>query len=1532
MEAGNRTFPLTRAQLDIWFEQEMNHFGAEWQLGLLVKIDGDVDHEALEWALGRVVKEAEPVRASILESDGQVVQRVVDYPDVGLDFHDVRHCADPVGEAHRMALSIQRTPMPFDGPLFRFAIFQTGPAEFYLFGCFHHIVIDAAGLGLIGNRVASVYSALVSGEPIPPAFFGSLQDLVDCESQYEQSDAYRDDEAYWTNNLPAAGAPSALPPAQDDPDPNWHSAPVPLAPAVLRRIDELSHVWNMPRSSVVTAACALIVRASCAQSTEVVLDFPVSGRVRPESKTLPGMVAGVVPLVLNVRAAESVADFCRDVDARIREALEHQRFPAHALERKVRGADQRADRVVVNFVPLSFSLDFAGAQASASMTNSGFVGGLGLVFSGSGDELSLNTLGAGQLLATSDVADLAQRLEKVLVAMVADPSRRLSSVDLLDSGERVLLDEWGNRAGLGGSDSGVGSIAGGFAAQVARDADAVAVSFGVESLTYRGLDEASSRLASVLAGRGVGAGQRVALLVPRSAQAVVAMLAVVKTGATYVPIDPAVPEARMQFVLTDSSPTAILTTAELRPRLDDCDLPAIDIQVLDDLADVGDIADPGATPAGPGPDDIAYIIYTSGTTGTPKGVAIPHRNVIRLLNTLDGDLELAGQVWSQCHSLAFDFSVWEIWGALLHGGRLVIVPDTVVRSPEDLHALLISEQITILSHTPSAFYALQTADELTTGSGRELALEAVVFGGEALEPQRLRRWCDAHPVRPRLINMYGITETTVHASFREITPADLDNPTSPIGVPLGHLGFFVLDPWLRPVPPGITGELYIAGAGLAAGYLGRPALSATRFIACPYGEPGQRMYRTGDLMSWGPDGQLRYLGRADEQVKIRGYRIELGEIQATLANLDGVKQAVVIAREDRPGDKRLVGYITAVAGQTVDPAALRTALTEQLPEYMVPTAVVVVETMPLTVNGKLDKHALPAPEYQHTEQYRAPTDAVEEILADIYAQVLGLDRVGTDESFFELGGDSILSMQVVARARAAGILCRPRDIFTEQTVSRLAQIATVADQNTVVLDKGTGPVIATPIIEWLHSLENAGASIKEFNQTVAIQAPADADEDDVLAVLQAVLDHHAMLRLHVDDSTGTWALHIPEPGTVNARNCLHTIDTLTDDAIAQARAQLNPTTGTMLSALWVAPTNELILIAHHLTVDGVSWRILLEDLNLAWTQHRNTQPITLPTPGMSFAGWSTILAEQAHHPRIIDCAPRWREITAAPAPLRAVRPAVDTYADAGSLTVELDSETTALLLGDVPAAFHAGINDILLIAFGLALTEFLGEPGPITIDVEGHGRQEELTTGNEIIDLSHTIGWFTTKYPVALTLGNTNWTQVATGTAELGTTIKNAKEQLRTVPDGITYGLLRYLNNDINLDGPDPSIGFNYLGRLGGGGRASAKPAEAWQISWDCLANVNPHHNLSAPLAHTVELNAGTVDTTAGPRLRAGWTWARSALDDTQVNRLSNLWFDALTGICAHVQSGGGGLTPSDIAVGLSQHQIDELQRQYADS
>ncbi|WP_082699495.1 non-ribosomal peptide synthetase [Mycobacterium sp. GA-1999] len=1517
MEFADGALPLTRGQLDIWLAQETGEFDPEWHIVAFDIIEGAIEPDVLEQAIRLALVEAEPIRAVFYEVDGRVLQRPVDNPDVELPVHDLTHLQNPVQEAYRLAELIRSTPMPATGPLFKFALFRTRPDQFYWFVCLHHLVADGFGGILFANRVAAVYSSLISGTPVPPPFFGSLKDLVSWETEYEASEEYSKDLAYWSKNLPPE-TPQYLTDA-DEGGSCTVSESVQLDPSVVQRVHELSDSLGMRRSSVITAACALLVRGWRAEGSQVVLDFPVNRRTSPESFTFPAMVSGIVPLVLTVSPGSSVAAFCEYVDARIREAVQHQRFPVHALERKANAGGPRKSpqRVGINFIPSLTAVPFADAPASGSVTRFGRVDYFGLFFLSAGGQIHLHSVSSGQPFANLGVADLAARLQQILMAMTTDPAGAISLIDVVDEAEHAQLNGWGNEAGLVRSAARPVSIPEMFAARVAEAPEAVAVTCQDSVLTYRELDEATDRLAHLLAVRGAGPGQSVAILFPRSIEAIVAILAVLKTGAAYLPIDPAHPEARISFMLEDAAPIAAVTTADLRSRLDEHELLVIDINEAGADSQATFVLPP------PSPDNIAYFIYTSGTTGVPKGVAITHHNVIQLFECLETDLDLAPkQVWSQWHSLAFDVSVWEIFGALLRGGRLAIVPESVVRSPEDFLALLVRERVTVLSQTPSAFYALQTADALAHELGQQLELEAVVFAGEALEPQRLRSWLNNHPESPRLINMYGTTETTVHASVREICESDADRHVSPIGVPLTNLAFFVLDAWLRPAPVGVVGELYVAGAGLGAGYWRRGPLTASRFVASPFGTPGARMYRTGDLASWGADGQLQYLGRSDEQVKIRGYRIELGEVRAALAALDGVEQAVVIAREDRPGDKRLVGYFTGAA----DPAGIRGQLTERLPAYMVPAAVVLLDALPLTVNGKLDKRALPAPEYIDVDHYRAPANEVEEILAGIYAHVLGVEQVGVDDSFFELGGDSILSMQVVARARAAGVLFRPRDVFAEQTVARLAAVAKEADAASGVIDEGVGPVDSTPIMSWLHSVDGP---VEQFNQTVLLQAPAGISQSDVLVLLQALLDRHAMLRLRVeDDGAAGWSLLAPGAGSVDASRVLQSVEVLSEEALLEARSRLNPAAGSMLSALWANSTNQLVLIIHHLAVDGVSWRILLEDLNTAWAQLRGGRPLALPTSGTSFARWAALLAEHAHHPDVVATAPAWQHVASAPALLPAVRPAVDTYETAESLSVTLNAETTRMLLSEVPAAFNAGVHDILLIAFGLAVAEFLDAAGsaPIGIDVEGHGRNEDLA---DDIDLSHTVGWFTTKYPVSLRVEALDWAQVIAGEAAVGALVKDAKEQLRALPDDLTYGLLRYLNNHVDLAVADPPIGFNYLGRLGPVGD-SASHDDAWQIRPDGLSLSGTMASIPMPLMHTVELNASTIDTEAGPQLHATWTWAPSALDRDRVSRLSRLWFEALGGICTHVGNGGGGLTPSDIdPARLRQQQIDELQKRF---
>ena len=1542
LAAGQRpaVVPLSFAQSRLWFIDQLQGPSPVYNMAVALRLRGRLDVDALGAALADVVGRHESLRTLFPADEGIPRQLVVpaERADLGWQVIDAKGwSASRLGEAIDAAA---RHPFDLATKIpFRARLFTVTDDDHALVAVVHHIAADGWSLTPLLRDLSTAYSARCDGQApgwaeLPVQYVDyTLWQRAQLGDPGDSHSPIAAQLGYWEDAL--AGMPERLELPTDRPYPlvadhRGASMAVNWSAELQQRVARVAREHNATSFMVIQAALAVLL-SKLSASSQVAVGFPVAGRRDSALNGLVGCFLNTLVLRVEVAGDPTIAELLAQVRQRSLAAYEHQDVPFEVLVERLNPTRSltHSPLIQVMLAWQNFARYTRGPAAGLALGDLQVtplpvdtrVARMDLVFSLAehwsevGEPAGIR----GSAEFRTDVFDadgieaMTGRLERVVAAMTADPTRRLSSVDVLDADEHVRLYAWSNRAALTQPGTTPVSIPALFANQVARTPEAVALTFEGRCMTYREVEEAGNRLAHLLAGQGAGPGECVALLLPRSLEAVVAILGVLKTGAAYLPIDPALPAARIEFMLADAAPIAAITTTELADRLHRHDVLVIDVN----FAAVD--AHPATPLPAPAPDDVAYLIYTSGTTGVPKGVAVTHHNVTQLLEALNADVERAG-VWTQWHSYAFDVSVCEIWGALLGGGRLVVVPEEVARSPHDLHALLVSEHVSVLSQTPSAFYALQTADTLQPELRHQLKLQTVVFAGETLEPRRLRTWLYHHPGLPRLINMYGTTETTVHASFRKIVSRDADSTASPIGVPLAHLGFFVLDGWLQPVPAGVVGELYVAGAGLSYGYVRRGALTASRFVACPFGgagAPGKRMYRTGDLVCWGGDGQLRYAGRADEQVKIRGYRIELGEVRGVLAGLDGVDQAVVIAREDRPGDKRLVGYVTG----TADPAELRARLGEQLPAYMVPGAVVVLSALPLTVNGKLDKRALPAPEYT-TGGYRAPGSPVEEILAGIYAQVLGLERVGVDDSFFELGGDSILSMQVVARARAAGLLCRLRDIFVEQTVAGLARVAAADAGEGAVIDEGLGQVVATPIMCWLAGVDGP---VEQFNQTVLVQAPAGASEADAVVMLQALVDRHAMLRLRVDDDgAGGWSLTVPEAGSVDAGACLRSVEALSEAALVAARSRLNPAVGVMLSALWVGCTGQLVLIIHHLAVDGVSWWILLEDLNVAWAQHRGGRPVALPAVGTSFARWASLLDEYARAAAVVNQADAWKEVAAAPAALPAVQSAVDTYASAGHLSVSLDAETTRMLLGEVPAAFHAGVGDILLIAFALAWAQFLGNPGaPIGIDVEGHGRDEDLAPD---IDLSHTVGWFTSRYPVALGVGGLDWGQVVAGEAAVGAVLKDAKEQLRALPDPLSYGALRYLNPEVELAGSDPPIGFNYLGRLG----APATRGDGWRLCQEGLSVTGAAAAVPMPLMHTVELNARTVDTDTGPRLQAAWVWAPSALDRAAVSRLSRLWFEALAGICAHVRHGGGGFTPSDIAPArLSQQQIDELLQLY---
>jgi non-ribosomal peptide synthase protein (TIGR01720 family) len=881
-------------------------------------------------------------------------------------------------------------------------------------------------------------------------------------------------------------------------------------------------------------------------------------------------------------------------------------------------------------------------------------------------------------------------------------------------------------------------------------------------------------------------------------------------------------------------------------------------------------------------------------------------------------------VWTLFHSAAFDFSVWEIWGALLYGGRIVVVPFLVSRSPEAFYDLLSEEHVTVLNQTPSAFRQLIQAEEAI--GAKPLALRYVIFGGEALEMQSLKPWFDRHgDEKPLLVNMYGITETTVHVTYRPLSRDDV-RAASVIGVPIPDLQIYILDAHRQPVPVGVPGEMYVGGAGLARGYLRRDALTAERFVPDTVtGRSDGRLYRTGDLARFLQGRDIEYLGRIDHQVKIRGFRIELGEIESVLCQHPGIREAVVVAREDVPGSKRLVGY-AVTAGSAPDVGALRDHLKLKLPEYMVPAAFVFLEKLPLTGNGKVDRKALPAPEQQRPElsgRYVAPRNAVEQALADIWSKVLRVEHVGIHDNFFDLGGDSILSIQIISLARRNGLMLTPKLLFANQTIAELSVVAQTTGAALRTEDEPfNGEVHLTPIQRWFfeQNLEEA----HQYNQAFLFAVSERLERPTLERALVEVGRHHDALRLRFAQENGEWRQFYSAPvseaplgwieiGHVAEREQRESIETFAASAGANLDFESGPVWRVLYFDLGAGTPGRLLLVVHHLAVDGISWRPLLEDLETAYQQIKAGEPVTLPQKTTSFRVWADRLRGYAASQTLNDEVPYWTSVGAFDAGARDTAWAKadtisgNTEASSRTVTAALTAAETQALLQDVPAAYNTQINDVLLTAMARAWRQATGGAEFFT-NLEGHGRENLF----DDVDLSRTVGWFTSIFPVCLTLP-------ASGEAWApGDALKSIKEQLRSVPKrGVGFGILRYLSRNPEIARiPEPSIVFNYLGQFD---RVLADS----RLFVFAPESTGPWHSPSQVRRHALEINSVVV---AG-RLDVTWTYAESVQSEGTIQRFADAFIGALRELILHcVLPTSRGRTSSDFPLArLDQPAIDRL-------
>lgn len=1496
-------WPLTAAQQEIRLAHELDETGVRSIVGGYVHIHGRIDADLFERAVRIVVAGSETLRVRI-DGNTQIVEELPDWP---LERDRFR----TVAEAERWLYAELHNPFDLGtAPLFEQRLLDVGEAGYLWFVKAHHIVLDGASFIALLRRVAGVYTELSAGREVVSEVFDRVETLVAQDNHYRESERFAADRKFWSDRL--ADMPEA-PMFAEGPGRSGPTAYLrhtgDLAASDWRDLRELGERWEVGWPALVLSAAAILLHADTGART-VALGLAVPAK---RSRTALGMTANVVPLRLDVDPADTVAALARAARAESLSALRHQRYRLADMLADVHaaGGERRIVGPVVNILPRQQDVLFGPYPATLHDMSAGRTEDFTIsVYEG----LPRLRVAIDSTTARFRKPDLAAQHKRFLSALRA--LARASEEPAEPTIGRLRFDI------AAGADTPPGSTAlphgpnaprrtvvvrphdpmaapddvearrtlvSWFAHSVRTHGRNPALTCGAETLTYAELDERSDLLARRIAAAGVGPGAFVAIALPRSAELVVGIVAVLKTGAAYVPVDPANPVERIRMILDDCAPALVVTTSEMV-------LPTV-------VAPILAVDEPGADiPAEPvrlpRPADPAYVIYTSGSTGKPKGVLVTHANVVRLFTRTEEWFGFGStDVWTLFHSVAFDFSVWEIWGALLYGGRLVVVDTDTARSPADFRHLLAAESVTVLNQTPSAFGMLVDADASRPAS--ELAVRWVILGGEAIEPHRVTAWYERHPDRP-VVDMYGATETTVFTTGYVIdarTPADI------IGRPIPDLKVYLLDAALRPVPDGVPGELYIAGPGVAGAYLRRRGLTAARFVADPVGPPGALMYRSGDIARR-VDGMLEYLGRVDRQVKIRGFRIERGEVEAALHALPEVSAAAVLV-DDTP---RLIAYVVS----ELDTEVIRDRIAATLPAHALPSAVVAVPELPLTGNGKLDERRLLAirPSRSGDAIDRPRTD-LQKRLHRLFAETLGRDDFGIDDRFFAIGGDSIQAIRLVDRARTDGLAISAKDVFEYQTVRALAGIAASVPDAVAAQDPSAayGAMPATPIME---RLARSGTTADDFAQYTVIRLPAAVTEPVLLTALQALLDHHDALRMRAEwTAREGWRVEIPEPGSVRAQTLLRRVVStgsptqLVEERLA-AQRRLVPRDGVMVQAVRFAGAESdlLLLTIHHLVVDDVSWRILLSDLERAISG----SPLE-PVPA-ALRVWAERIAQQ----EISDEEAQWWRTSVGSAATtighRRPDPGHDRSTDAVELTDRLDPDSTHTLLTVVSHRFRADVTELLLAALAVALARWQGA-GPVLVDIARDGR--DIVPGP---DVSRTVGRFTVSYPMVLDAAVTDWDEMLSGRPELVRAVRAVVQRLRSVPNhGLGYGLLCRGEAGAEL-GPRAPLGFTYLGRFDPSGTVvepesfggPAGPETAYGHELDLVAHVDAEGGLCTH-----------------------WIWPAALFDRATITELTELWAQVLSTFVRHHRVPGTGVhIPSDFPlVRIDQEVIDRIERHH---
>ncbi|WP_174189681.1 non-ribosomal peptide synthetase, partial [Nocardia barduliensis] len=1211
--------PLSSAQYGMWLADHVPG-GPAVNIAHCVEIEGPVDHDAFTQAVNDGGHETESLVVRVVESDGrpyQFVDRSIIYDEPVLDFSDAE---DPVAAAMewmRRDYNTKAVDLSRDR-LTETRLIRVGEDHYFWYGRAHHLVIDGYGAFNSLNRMAEHYNALLEGRPPTRLDAASLHDIVEAERAYRASSRYETDRTYWLDKVSDLPKPVSLSGRTARSGKVDRVAGLQLPAHLSDRLDRFADEVNASAAQVVIAAFAAFL-ARMTGTEDVALSLPVTARVTKRLRNAAAMLANMVPIRFAVHHSTTVEELVRASVSELVAAMRHQLYRFEDLRRDSAAIDPSANSFgpIVNILFFDSEIRLGSAVGRYRALTSGALDDLqlNLYRSGADAPLLIELHGNPNLYGQDELASHADRFLDFLHRMMDAPlDTRIGDLQLVGPAEELrIVEELAGRDG----ESPSGTLVDLLTRQAADTPSAVAVTSDATSLTYRELDERSNRFARGLIALGAGPESLVAIAMPRDADLIVAVLGVLKSGAGYLPLDTAHPAERLEYVLGDANPIAVVTKRGMREQVPGDPGRVVlfeDALAAERAADPITDADRTALLR---PDHLAYVIYTSGSTGRPKGVSITHRAASTYLVNSCAEIGIrADDVWTLFHSFAFDYSVWEIFGALVTGGRIVVVDSLTARSPDDVVRLAAREQVTVFSQTPSAFYQFAAARQRYAHAGEpegELSLRLVILSGEALDPAGLAAWYEHNPDLPVLANSYGITETTVFVTYTGLTP-DVAVPGAPstVGPALPGLRTYVLDERLRPCPLGAWGEIYVAGTQLARGYLERPALSAGRFVANPFGNPGERLYRSGDVARWNHQGELEYRGRADQQVQLRGFRIELDEVRNALLTHGSVAAAVVVVHLPGTEAARLVGYVVPAVGAACEADALRAHVGGMLPEYMVPSSIVVIDAVPLTVNGKVDYRALPEPVFDSAAAYVAPRTVLEESIADVFAEVLGIDRVGVLDSFFELGGNSITATSAAVRvAEVTRCDVSVRDLFLKQTVAELAaQLEDGHRSGRPVLRAAPRPepIPLAPAQNRMWLVNQTDPTSAAYNIPLIVQLTGRLDTAALRAALTDVIDRHESLRTVYPAVNGEGTQLVLSADEVVAGLDLSPRPTDPHDIeqrireLASVGTDLRERAPIRVALLATADRKRhvLVVVLHHICCDGSSLRPLAVDVAVAY--------------------------------------------------------------------------------------------------------------------------------------------------------------------------------------------------------------------------------------------------------------------------------------------------------------------------------------------